>query len=149
MNKIFPLLGLLLLGGCISMPQMEKADSTVESVAVGVESHARISDVFFSSEIITGNEYVGYPYVYNGSASKIELTVAGATNDKLTLNYAEYTKPQNEYGSFLKDGDWIIKSAFNSQYQYDLTTSKTVAFKGFEFQVLGVKDNTVIYRRTK
>jgi hypothetical protein len=157
MKKFLPLLGILLLSGCATLKQ-QNADSVVNSVVVGQESNAGIGDTFFTNETITGNEaimsngMVEYDWIY-GSANKMELTVAGATNEKLILNYAEYTKPPSpfdgDYPRFLKNDPWLIKSGFNSQFQYDLTTSKTVTFKGFEFQVLGVQNNTVTYKRTK
>jgi hypothetical protein len=157
MKKFLPLLGMLLLSGCATVKQ-QNADSTVNSVAVGQESHAGIGDTFFTNELVMGNETIvteGESPVSDyivGVGEKTELTVEGATNEKLTLNYAEYTKESTNNGYatyFYKNAPWLIKSGFNSQYSYDLTASKTITFKGYEFQVLGVQNNVVTYKRTK
>lgn len=119
-----------------------KIATTVDSMKIGEEKVAGISDVFFRYEKINGIKDIT-DRVY-GDAFAYDLCIVSLTDDIVGLSYNEYSRMSPwVYGS----DSWIIRSAFGNKYEYPV--DKNIKFKDVEFKVTKKEDNSIRYQRIK
>lgn len=120
---------------------MQVPESTVVEAGipkVALEKTGGVGDVFFS-------------FTHMGSYSPgdnwmFELTIVELNDQKLGLQYSEYFY---NIPRFLGDpSGWIIKEAFNRRFDYTIAY-KTIRFKSYEFEILGVDKGQIKYKRIK
>ncbi len=136
---IVVLVAMLMIGGCAIPEQTGVASKPIEGgiPLIGDESSAGVGDVFFTFTRLMGFGKKG--------DIKYNLTVVELSEEKIGLQYTEYTYYSNPY---TYSSGWLIKEGFNKRFDYAME-NKVVRFKGFEFEIVGVKDGMITYKRTK
>ncbi len=99
---------------------------------------------------MTGKKNVGDPShsVFDGKAYRFDLVVEGFSKGILKLGYSEYMKPPSKYG-YYQNRAWMKKSAFSRTLEFDLSESRIVAYKSYEFKILNVRGGRITYQRTR
>ena len=109
---------------------------------------AGVGDVFFRQETMYGEDN-GFGVIYKGEAKAFDLTVVSLTDSSISLQYNEYMKlPVTQYGGFRPGDPWVIRDKFSQKYDYILT-NKRIKFRDYEFEVLGVGNGSIQYRRIR
>lgn len=144
MEKAILLACIFILSGCAGLPV-----NVDNASPVGVEQTARVGDIFFEREIMTGEDnHAGS--VFYGDAQRIELRVKAASQKRLALDYSEFMKPvAGPYGGYRIQEPWLKKASFDRAVEYDLSESKLVPFQRYLFEVLDVAGGTVKFKRVQ
>jgi len=138
MKRLLPvfLLFIFIFAGCTTTGTVNPA--ITGTPAVGVESSVSVGDIFFNKEPQIK------PFATN-QQGKFDLTVVELNDKKIGLQYAEYLYTMN-FNTF--QSAYLVKQGFNKRFDYDLS-NKVIRFKGYEFEVLSVKDGMLTYKRLK
>ena len=119
------------------------------SPAVGPPYTALTDDIFFSREIMTGEDN-GYGYIYEGHALRTELVIKFVAEDVLVLGCSKFRKPPaSSEGGYEKMGRWKMIPGSYISMEFYLDSSKTVAYGDYKFEILKVTDGQVTYKRIK
>lgn len=138
------LISLVCLSGCIPK-QYRFQNATLQQ---NNAKSAGVGDVFFRQETMYGEDN-GFGVVYKGEAKAFDLTVVSLTDPSISLQYNEYTKlPVTQFGGFRPGDPWVIRDKFSQKYDYSLT-NKAIKFKDYEFEVVGVSNGSLQYRRVR
>lgn len=121
-------IALFILVGCAGLPK------TMPDLSV--EKTAGVGDEFFRYELQT------FP---PENSQRFDLTVVELNQEKIGLQYAEYTFLSNPY-TF--QSGWAIKQGFNKRFDYQLA-DKVIRYKGYEFEIMVAEGGQIKYRRTK
>ncbi len=150
-NKIIPLSFVaVLLSGCVSTGPSGPVDVQTSNPIVGNEKTVHVGDVLFDSVNCNGHDN-GVGNIFEGNCFKYELSVTGILNDKVILQYHEYTKPKHQGTTasyYRMDDGWIIKDGFNKSLEYPSDIQK-IHFKSHVFDIQSIDKNSIKYRRTK
>src|SRR3990167_4420351 len=99
-----------------------------------------IGDIFFSSSLTKEEPY--NPIVQIFPLEKYELTVVELNNEKISLQYNEYTGTHDA-----REG-WLVKQGFNKRFDYS-AKDKIIKYKQYEFEILSIDKSVMKYRRIK
>lgn len=131
----------LLFAGCT--PKF----TNIYNMELSGERIAGMGDVFFDHSEGWGFEGGTEPFFNH--PFRFELIVVELTNEKMGLQYNEFTKLQRmgTYGPTTMP-DWVIKQGFNKRLDYVLA-DKVIHFKDFGFEIISVDKGQIKYRRIK
>ena len=150
MKKIFLVLLLWTLSGCMSI--QPPVISYVTSPEISVETIKGIGDIFFRyEENATSRSFIGGDM--NFGVNRFDLTIVELNEEKLALQYAEYTPNSTivagPYGpTRIPSPGWLIKQGFNKTYTYSVS-DKFIRFKGYEFEIQSIENGILTYKRIK
>src|SRR3989338_9374268 len=123
MKKIIALIISLSLIGCAESIKLEMIPivNDINEVSIG--------DIFFSSSLTKEEPY--NPIVQIFPLEKYELTVVELSNEKIGLQYNEYTGTHDA-----REG-WLVKQGFNKRFDYS-AKDKIIKYKQYEFEILSI-----------
>lgn len=136
--------------GCMTIPKYTPFNE--QSLEQGLTRSAGIGDTFF--EFSMGQKMIDTMKVddkgFVASGEKVELTIVELNQEKLGLQYNEYTHmaPVAVGLTMYPGGGWMVKQGFNKRFDYALA-DKIVRFKGYEFEVFSVENGQIKYKRLK
>jgi len=169
---------ILLFAGCIDVVNAQSALDRIKQMRESIktkeiktykitqnineEFKSNTGEVFFKEEIIIGEITTAkilnnsdYTKFY-GNAGYFELIISSVSKNKLTLDYSEYILNINDQFSYrIVDGDkiiinyWMKKVAFDKIFEYDISESKTICFKTYQFEIIRVENGSIFYVRIK
>ena len=179
MRKILALCCIILLfAGCVDVvnaqsaldriKQMRESKKTEEikiyNVTQNINEELCINtgQIFFREEtilgeIVTAKTSNNFDFIkFYGVAGYFELIISSVSKNKLTLDYSEYILNINDQFSYrIVDGDkiivnyWMKRIAFDKSFEYDISESKTICFKTYQFEITKIKNGSIFYIRKK
>ena len=114
-------------------------------------------NVFFKEEIMKGKLLSSSRHTkFYGVAGYFELVVSSVLKNKLTLDYSEYILNNNDMYSYMITDDgrmiimsWLKRTAFDKSFEYDISESKTICFKTYQFEITKIENGSIFYIRKK
>lgn len=152
MKKLLSLALLLFLAGCMNLPQYAYVPFADQSSAEGQVKVAGIGDIFYErsegQSVKDEKNPTSEPVPYSGF--KYELTIVELNQERLGLQYNEYTYQPVfvPMSATYYPGSWMVKQGFNKRFDYAVS-DKIIRFKGYEFEILSVENGQIKYRRVK
>lgn len=140
------------LPSCMSLPQYSYVPFADQSGAEGQVKVAGIGDIFFDRSegqaVKDEKNPTAEPVPYSGF--KYELTIVELNQERLGLQYNEYTYQPVfvPMSATYYPGSWMVKQGFNKRFDYAVS-DKIIRFKGNEFEILSVENGQIRYRRVK
>jgi len=82
----------------------------------------------------------------NGEAKMSKLTVLSVGPKDVAMQYQEFTRPVVKNGA-ATGASWTPKPEFDQRYEFK-TERGLIKFKDYEFEILGVENGRIRYRRS-